>query len=65
MSAYAQNLLKTAAFSLAIGFSISACSSTLAPEDDSTTEYVFEQSSSDQVMSKVGDKGRSDDNSDD
>ena len=64
MSAYAQNLLKTVAFSLAVMFSVSACSSTLAPEDDSTTEYVFEQSSNDQVLSK-DDKGRSDDNSDD
>ena len=64
MSAYALNLLKTVAFSLAVSFSVSACSSTLAPEDDSTTEYVFEQSSNDQVLSK-SDKGRSDDNSDD
>ena len=64
MSAYALNLLKTVAFSLAVSFSVSACSSTLAPEDDSTTEYVFEQSSNDQVLSK-DDKGRSDDNSDD
>ena len=64
MNPYAQNLLKTVAFSLAISFSVSACSSTLAPEDDSTTEYVFEQSINDQVLSK-DDKGRSDDNSDD
>ena len=65
MSAYTQNLLMSVAFSLAISFSVSACSSTLAPEDDSTTEYVFEQSSNDQVLSKIDDKGRSDDNSDD
>ena len=64
MSPYALNLLKTVAFSLAVSFSVSACSSTLAPEDDSTTEYVFEQSSNDQVLSK-DDKGRSDHNSDD
>ena len=64
MNAYAQNLLKTVAFSLAIGFSVSACSSTLAPEDDSTTEYVFEQSSNDQVLSK-DDKGTNRDDSDD
>ena len=64
MSANTQNLLKTAIFALTVSFSVSACSSTLAPEDDSTTEYVFEQSSNDQVLSK-DDKGRSDDNSDD
>ena len=64
MSAYALNLLKTVAFSLAVSFSVSACSSTLAPEDDSTTEYVFEQSSNDQVLSK-DDKGTNRDNSDD
>ena len=64
MSAYALNLLKMVAFSLAVSFSVSACSSTLAPEDDSTTEYVFEQSSNDQVLSK-DDKGTNRDNSDD
>ena len=64
MTTYTKNLLKAAAFSLAISFSVSACSSTLAPEDDSTTEYVFEQSSNDQVLSK-GDKGVNRDNSDD
>ena len=64
MSPYALNLLKTVAFSLAVSFSVSACSSTLAPEDDSTTEYVFEQSSNDQVLSK-DDKGTNRDNSDD
>jgi hypothetical protein len=64
MSAYTQSLLKTAAFSLAISFSVSACSSTLAPEDDSTTEYVFEQTSNDQVLSK-DDKGTNRDDSDD
>ncbi len=64
MSAYTQNLLKTAIFALTVSFSVSACSSTLAPEDDSTTEYVFEQSSNDQVLSK-DDKGTNRDNSDD
>ncbi len=56
--------LATLVVALTVSVSISACSSTLAPEDDSTTEYVFEQSSNDQVLSK-DDKGRSDDNSDD
>ena len=56
--------LATLVVALMVSVSVSACSSTLAPEDDSTTEYVFEQSSNDQVLSK-DDKGRSDDNSDD
>ena len=56
--------LATLVVALMVSVSVSACSSTLAPEDDSTTEYVFEQSSNDQVLSK-SDKGRSDDNSDD
>jgi hypothetical protein len=44
--------------SLAIAFSVSACSSTLAPEDDSTTEYVFQTAKSgDQVVAK-DDKGQ-------
>ena len=64
MSAYTQSLLKTAIFALTVSFSVSACSSTLAPEDDSTTEYVFEQSSNDQVLSK-DDKGTNRDDSDD
>ena len=32
--------------------SISACSTMVAPEEDGTTEYVFEQSNSDEVLSK-------------
>ncbi len=57
--------LVTVVLAMTISFSVSACSSTLAPEDDSTTEYVFEQANSDQVMSKVEDKGTSNDDSDD
>ena len=36
---------------LVIG-SMSACSTMVAPEEDGTTEYVFEQSNSDEVLSK-------------
>ena len=56
--------LATLVVALVVSVSVSACSSTLAPEDDSTTEYVFEQSSNDQVLSK-SDKGTNRDNSDD
>ncbi len=48
---------------LTVSVSVSACSSTLAPEDDQTTEYVF-QSSDDQVLAK-DDKGTNRDDSDD
>jgi hypothetical protein len=64
MVTYTQNLLKTVALSLAVAFSVSACSSTLAPEDDSTTEYVFQAASGDQVVAK-DDKGRNRDLSED
>ena len=63
MPNYALKVLTTIICSLSIMISVSACSSTLAPEDDETTEYVF-QSSDDQVLAK-DDKGRSDDDSDD
>jgi len=56
--------LATLVVALTVSVSVSACSSTLAPEDDSTTEYVFEQSSNDQVLSK-DDKGTNRDDSDD
>ena len=56
--------LATFVLALMVSVSVSACSSTLAPEDDTTTEYVFEQASDDQVLAK-DDKGRSDDNSED
>ena len=44
--------ISTILCALVLAGSISACSSTLAPEDDATTEYVFEQSSSDVVLAK-------------
>ena len=56
--------LATLVVALMVSVSVSACSSTLAPEDDSTTEYVFEQSSNDQTLSK-SDKGTNRDKSDD
>ena len=56
--------LTTLVVALTVSVSVSACSSTQAPEDDSTTEYVFEQSSNDQVQSK-DDKGTNRDDSDD
>jgi hypothetical protein len=57
--------LATLLVALMVSVSVSACSSTLAPEDDTTTEYVFEQSSdNDQVLAK-DDKGTNRDTSDD
>ena len=53
----------TLVVALTVSVSVSACSSTLAPEDDQTTEYVF-QSSDDQVLAK-DDKGTNRDDSDD
>ena len=64
MYTYTQSLLKSLAVSLAIVFSVSACSSTLAPEDDATTEYVFEQSNNDEVLAKDH-KTKNQDRSDD
>jgi len=63
MSANIKNLAALV-LALMVSVSVSACSSTLAPEDDSTTEYVFEQASNDQVLSK-DDKGTNRDDSDD
>ncbi len=63
MLSYALKVLTTIICSLSIMISVSACSSTLAPEDDETTEYVF-QSSDDQVLAK-DDKGTNRDDSDD
>jgi hypothetical protein len=50
--------LAIATFALTVSISVSACSSTLAPEDDSTTEYVFQTANgADQVVAK-DDKGQ-------
>ena len=64
MTTYALGLLKSLVFALVVGFSVSACSSTLAPEDDATTEYVFEQADADQQLPK-DEKTRVSDRSDD
>ena len=63
MSAKPKSLLTLVA-ALALTVSVSACSSTLAPEDDATTEYVFEQSSNDEVLAKDH-KTKNQDRSDD
>ena len=57
-----KNLLSLACMFLVVG-SISACSTVVAPEDDATTEYVFEQSNDDQILSKddSGTSGKSED----
>jgi len=51
MKATLKSLAGTVCMFLVIG-SMSACSTMVAPEDDATTEYVFEQSNSDEVLSK-------------
>ena len=51
MKATLRSLAGAVCMFLVIG-SISACSTMVAPEDDGTTEYVFEQSNSDEVLSK-------------
>ena len=48
----AHNLFKSFACLVLIAGTVSACSTMVAPEDDGTTEYVFEQSNSDEVLSK-------------
>lgn len=48
-----QNLIVSAGCFVLLAGSISACSTTVAPEDDATTEYVFQQTkNTDQVLSK-------------
>jgi hypothetical protein len=52
MKATLKNLTGLACMFLVVG-SISACSTTVAPEDSATTEYVFQQTkNTDQVLSK-------------
>ena len=51
MKATLRSLAGTVCMFLVIG-SMSACSTMVAPEDDGTSEYVFEQSNSDEVLSK-------------
>ena len=48
-----------------ISISVSACSSTLAPEDDATTEYVFEQQVSESDVVAKDYKTKNQDTSDD
>ena len=51
MRATLRSLAGTVCMFLVIG-SMSACTTMVAPEEDGTTEYVFEQSSSNEVLSK-------------
>ena len=55
MKATLRSLAGTVCMFLVIG-SMSACSTMVAPEEDGTTEYVFEQASDDQVLSKSADE---------
>ena len=49
----AQNFIVSTGCLLLLAGSISACSTTVAPEDSATTEYVFQQTkNTDQVLSK-------------
>ncbi len=53
MSKSAHNFIISAGCLLLLAGSISACSTTVAPEDSATTEYVFQQTkNTDQVLSK-------------
>jgi len=52
----AKNLIMSAGCLLLLTGSIAACSTTVAPEDDGTTEYVFQQTNNDQVLSKSTDE---------
>ena len=52
MFATLQTFIKSAVCLVILAGSISACSTMVAPDDDGTTEYVFEQSNSDQTLSK-------------
>ena len=51
-----QSIIKSAACLLLMAGTISACSTMVAPDEDGTTEYVFKQGNSDQVLSKTGDE---------
>jgi len=55
MKATLKNLTGLACMFLLVG-SISACSTTVAPEDDGTTEYLIQQTNNDQVLSKSTDE---------
>jgi len=54
MKATLKSLTGLACMFLVVG-SMSACSTMVAPDEDGTTEYVFKQGNSDQVLSKSDD----------
>ena len=59
MFSASHNLVKSVACLALLAGTMSACSTMVAPDDDATTEYVFDQSSSDQVLSKSDDSATS------